>query len=441
MAPAKRTQQLVMGIMAAATVLGWQAALAAGTTEEYQQVPLKINAALVLDDKLMVGDGYSIESVAVNDGYSNNYYLQTEVGEVTVISDYQLARKIQEIQALQTLDAMSRAGVFGDAMKGGVMAPVHGTRALVTSPVQTTKGAVKGVGRWMGNIGRAIGSDDPYQEGGFSAAVGWAGTKRAFALELGVDPYTDWEPLKDALKSVSRAAFAGGITVGMAMDAATAGTTTGTVISVTSLSGEMNDILLDNPPEALTKLNRKKLKGLGISRDVIDPFLLNYNYSPMEKTLLVEALSRMDGAKGRELFIAQAAAAPDQVIARYMQQMAEMMANYYTAVEAADIVKVDTYVWLLNRKGTLVGVFPIDYLAWTQEASSVVKGVEKDSRVKTRELWLEGSVSPLGRKALINGGWTVKERVALLTGDALQDQTASGAGMGATSTAIGVIAP
>jgi hypothetical protein len=220
--------------------------------------------------------------VSINDGYSNTYSLQTEVGEVNAISDYQLARKIQEIQALQTLDAMSRAGVFGDAMKGGVMAPFHGAKALVTSPVQTSKGAVKGIGRWMSNIGRAVASDDPYQEGGVSAALGWAGTKRAFALELGVDPYTDWEPLKAALSSVSRAAFAGGITVGVAMGAVTEGTTAGTAMSVTSLTGEMNDILLDNPPEALTKLNRKKLKGMGISRMVIDPFLLNYNYSPME---------------------------------------------------------------------------------------------------------------------------------------------------------------
>ncbi|MEA2081083.1 MAG: hypothetical protein U9P00_14770 [Pseudomonadota bacterium] len=150
---------------------------------------------------------------------------------MNAISDYQLARTIQEIQALQTLDAMSRAGVFGDTMKEGVVAPFRGAKALVPSPIQTTKGAVKGIGRWMGNIGRAVTSDDPYQEGGVSAAVGWAGTKRAFALELGVDPYTDWEPLKAALSSVSRAAFAGGITVGVAMGAVTGGTTAGAAIA------------------------------------------------------------------------------------------------------------------------------------------------------------------------------------------------------------------
>jgi hypothetical protein len=426
---------------AAASLFAWQSVSAAATTQGYQQVPLRINTTLVVDDKRMVGDGYSIDSVAVNDGYSNNYTLHTEVGEVRAVSDYELARKIQEVRALQILDAMSRAGVFGDAMKEGVVAPFRGAKALVTSPIQTTTGAVKGIGQWMGGIGRAVASDDPYQEGGVSAAVGWTGTKRAFALELGVDPYTEWKPLQDALSSVSRAAFAGGITVGVAMGAVTEGTTAGTAISVTSLSGEMNDILRDNPPEALTKLNRKKLKGMGISTDVIDPFLLNYNYTPTEKTLLVEALNRMDGAKGRELFIAQAAAAPDQVIARYTQQMAEMMANYHTTVGAADIVKIDSYVWLLNRKGTLVGTFPVDYLAWTEEASTIARGVERDPRAKTREIWLEGSASPQSSKALTSSGWTLKERVALLTGDALQDQTASGAGLGATTTAIGVMTP
>ncbi len=294
----------------------------------FVQPPLKLNAALVVPDGKMVGEGYKIDPVALNDGYSNTYTLITEIGEVQAVSDYQLARQMQEIRALMILDEMSRAGVFGDAMKEGVLAPFRGAKALVTAPVETTKGAVKGIGRWMGNIGRSVASDDPHQEGGISAAVGWAGTKRAFALELGVDPYTDWEPLQKGLTSVARAAFAGGITVGVAMGALTEGTTVGLLITVTSLTGEMNAILLDNPPEGLTKINREKLTNMGISKKIIDPFLKNYNYTPFEKTLLVEALKQMDGTKGRDLFVALATAAPDKVIARYYQQMAEMMLNY-----------------------------------------------------------------------------------------------------------------
>jgi hypothetical protein len=366
------------------------------------------------------------------------YTLLTDVGKVHVVSDYQLQRQIAEIHALLALDEMSRAGLFGDAMKEGVLSPLRGAKALVTSPIDTTTGAVKGIGRWMGNIGRGATSDDPHQEGGISSAVGWAATKRAFALELGVDPHTDWKPLQKALTSVARAAFAGGITVGVAMDVVTAGTV-GTVVEVTSMSEEMNAMLLDNPAALVTKINRKKLKDMGIPKDVIEPFLLNYNYTPMEKSLLVEALKRMDGAKGRELLVGQATAAPDKVIARYFQQMAEMMANYHEKSGPVDIVKVDMAPWLMTRKGTLVGVYPIDYLAWTAEAAVIAGNVARTSKAKARELWLEGSASPQAREALTGRGWLVKERVGLLTGESLQDKTASGAATGVTTRAVGII--
>ena len=405
---------LITGFIVVSLV--WLGPATAAEKPAYVKPPIKINAAMIVPDGKMVGKGYKIDPEAVNDGFSNTYTLKTEVGEVQAISDYQLARQIQEVNALIILDEMSRAGVFGDAMKEGVVAPFRGAKALVTAPVETTTGAVKGVGRWMGNIGRAVTSSDPYQEGGVSAATGWAGTKRAYAIELGVDPWTDWEPLKQALTSVSRAAFAGGITVGVAMGAVTEGTTLGTIITVTSLTAEMNAILIDNPPEGLTKINREKLEKMGISKKIIGPFLKNYNYTPMEKTMLVEALRLMDGTKGRDLFVAQATAAPDKVIARYYHQMSEMMLNYQKKHGAADIVKFQDEVWLMTRKGVLVGVFPIDYLAWISETSKIAAAIEKDPKAKNRELWLEGSASPKSNKALTARGWKIKERVGLLTG-------------------------
>ena len=436
----KKFNLCVFAVIAAIALAGLGTSMAVASEEPaYVRPPVKLNAALVVPDGKMVGRGYKIDPGALNDGFSNTYTLITEVGEVQAISDYQLARQIQEVNALMILDEMSRAGVFGDAMKEGVVAPFRGAKALVTAPVETTKGAVKGVGRWMGNIGRSVASDDPYQEGGVSAAVGWAGTKRAFAMELGVDPYTDWEPLQKGLTSVARAAFAGGITVGVAMGALTEGTTVGLLITVTSLTGEMNAILLDNPPEGLTKINREKLENMGISKKIIDPFLKNYNYTPFEKTLLVEALRLMDGTKGRDLFVAQATGAPDKVIARYYHQMSEMMLNYQKKHGAADIVNVESEVWLMSRKGVLVGTFPIDFLAWTAETSKIAAAIEKNPKAEKRELWLEGSASPESNKALTARGWTIKERVALLTGKPLQDITAAGAGLGATATSIQVI--
>jgi len=414
------------------------------TAEEktaYVEPPIKLDAALIVPDGKMEGKGYKIDPVAYNDGYGNTYSLSTDVGDVKVVSDYQLARQIQEIQALLTLDKMSRAGLFGDGMKEGVLKPFRGAKALVTAPVDTTVGAVKGIGRWMGNIARAVKSDDPYQEGGISAAVGWAGTKRAFALKLGVDPYTEWEPLRQSLTSVARAAFAGGVTVGVAMGAVTDGTTTGTVLTGINVSEDMNSILRDNPPEGLTRINREKLVKMGIPEKVADPFLSNYNYTPMEKTLMVESLRRMNGAKGLDLYVLQATAAPNQVMARYMQQRAEMMANYHTKKMATDFIKIGSSVLQINREGTLLAIHPFDYLAWTSELSVIDASVEKQFKDKNRELWLEGSASPACLKALTARGWKVKERVGLLTGTPLQNQTAAGAGGAATGAVIKIITP
>ncbi len=431
----------ILGLTATATFIAFGLTAAAEKTPTYEKPPLKLNAALILPDGKMEGKGYKVHKMAFNDGFSNTYTLETEVGNVDAVSDYQLARQIQEVRALLILDEMSRAGVFGEGMKNGLMAPLKAGKALITDPVNTTTGAIKGVGRWMGNIGRAITSDDAYQEGGVSAAVGWAGAKRAYALKLGVDPYTDWEPLQKGLTSVARAAFAGGITVGVAMGKLTEGTTVGTVTTVLSLTGDMNKILLDNPPEGLTKINREKLVRIDIPEEIIDPFLANYNYTPMEKTLLVESLKRMDGAQGRYIFLSEAASAPDREVARYMQQRAEMMANYHTKTMATDIVKIDKTLGQINRKGTLLGIVPIDYLAWTTGASRIAASAEKSPQAKQREIWLEGSASPASNKALTARGWKVKERVGLLTGDPLQNQTAASAGAKATKTVIKTITP
>ena len=386
--------------------------------------PVELEAKHFVPDELIVGGGYKLDPMAVNDGFVNTYTLSTDWGEIKAVGDYRLRARIQEVQALRKLDEMSRAGVFGDALKDGVLAPVRGAGNLITSPVKTTTGAVRGVGRWIGNVARSATSDDPHQEGALSSAAGWAATKRGFALELGVDPNTDWEPLEKALVSVGRAAFAGGITASVGMGMATEGTAAELPVLVLSLTDDMNQLLLDNPPELLTGINRKKLEEIGVDEDVTEAFLRNYNYTPMEKTLLVDALARMAGAKGREKFVVHATGAPDKDVARYMQQRAEMMANFHAKVAKTDIVDIANEPWQLTPDGRVVGLFPLDFVLWTAEARDIVQEANRDiaklSEVKSREIWLEGRASKDSRQALDAEGWLVKERVGQITGKPLQ---------------------
>ena len=125
----KSIRSIALGVAFTATVCGWPGAAAIAATE-YIEPPLELNAALILTDDLMVGPGFKMDPVAINDGFSNTYTLTTDVGQVQAVSDYQLRRQIQEVRALRALDEMSRAGVFGDAMKEGVIAPLRGAKSL-----------------------------------------------------------------------------------------------------------------------------------------------------------------------------------------------------------------------------------------------------------------------------------------------------------------------
>ncbi len=427
---ASESVRRILTLLLIATAAWWPAQ-AAELSPPVVEPPLELSAADIVPKALMKGEVYRIESSAVNDGYVNTYTLVTDWGKVQAVSDYRLRVRIQEANALKALDEMSRAGVFGDSLVEGALAPVRGAVDLVTEPVETVSGAAEGLGRWFGNIADSVSSDDPHQEGALSAAVGWAATKRAFAVELGVDPYTDWKPLQDALVSVGQAAFAGGITASVAMGAVTEGTALKLPVLVLGLSHDMNQILIDNPPEKLTEMNRKALGDLGLGGDAVSTFMDNHNYTPLEKLQLVAALQRMKDADGLEFLLASAAAAPDKAVARYTQQRAEMMANFHTKIAPTTIIQLKEFSIQRSEDARIVGVFPLDYVAWTADLAVIVKAMSEEvaqiSDAGEKEMWFEGSASPDARKGMEAHGWTVKERVELLMGAPLQDVDDSGA--------------
>ena len=84
----------------------------------------------------------------------------------------------------------------------GLKAPFQCAINLVKSPGETTKGIVKGTGQFLSSIGRSVVSDDPYQDNAFKVVVGYDTAKRAFAYDLGIDPYSSYEPAMSMLGRV-----------------------------------------------------------------------------------------------------------------------------------------------------------------------------------------------------------------------------------------------
>jgi hypothetical protein len=401
-------------LAAVATVL-YVSPLVSALGEPFQQPPLELIAADFLPESVLSGEGYTVDKRVVNDGVLNTYTLQSDYGVLTVTGTNELLARIQEVKATRALEQLEDSDEFKEAAKGAVTGMVEGGKALWDEPVETTKGAAKGVGRWLGNIGSSITSDDPHQDNAFETAVGYDVAKRGYAVAMGVDPYTEFEPFQQRLGEVARATAAGAMVTSMAIKVGTAGNLVGTAATVTRVAS-MKNLLKDNPPATLSKINRETLLAMGVAGYQADALLKNYNYTPAEMTMICEALKWMGDIEGREIFVTYATSAPDREVAQFIHHYAEMLADYITTVETGDIVNISGTAWLVSRAGSLVGAFPIDYLAWTTgvaETTGVASGQIAERGIKRKELLLKGKVSPQARAALQDRGWKITENVRL----------------------------
>ena len=383
--------------------------------EPFQQPPLELIASDFLPKSVLSGEGYAVDKRVVNDGAQNTYTIKSDYGVFAVTGGNELLARIQEIKATRALEELKGSDEFKDAAKGAVTGMVEGGKALLDEPVDTTKAAAKGVGRWLGNIGSSITSDDPHQDNAFETAVGYDVAKRGYAVAMGVDPYTDFEPFQEQLGEVAQASTAGAMVTSMAIKVGTAGSLAGTAATVTRLAS-MQNLLKDNPPATLTRINRETLLALDIAGYQADALLKNYNYTPAEMTMICEALKWMGDITGREIFVTYATSAPDREIAQFMQHYAEMLADYIVTVESGDIVDISGTAWLVSRSGGLVGAFPIDYLAWAKRVAGTTGTASEYAAghgIKRKELLLKGKVSPQARAALESRGWKITENVRL----------------------------
>jgi hypothetical protein len=381
-------------------------------SQDYQQTPIILNAKDVLPKTLLKGENYQVEDEVKNDGLINTYQLSTDYGPLTVESTAELMIRVTELKALWAMEELDRKGVFGDAVVEGVKAPVKGAVAMVKSPVETTKGIVKGTGQFLTNVGRAFVSDDPDQDNALKVALGYDVAKRQFAYEFGIDPYSDYDPAMDRLGEVARAAVAGGLAPKAALGAIDHDLATAMRISGTAQG--MRKLVRDNPPGELRKINEKKLLQMGLDPSLAEAFLDNHRYNPQEETLLVGELESMKEVKGRNVFVSKANVAANKSVALFNRLSAQMMAGYHANVAPAIRIQNISGALSLQRKdGVLVFLGPIDQISWTKEVERRLKqidnGIKKIPGVSGKEMWITGKFDEAARKQFEAKGWKVEE--------------------------------
>jgi hypothetical protein len=186
----------------------------------------------------------------------------------------------------------------------------------------------------------------------------------------------------------------------------------GTFVSVAKSSDWLEGIPVQTPPSELRKANREKLAGMGVAADIIDLFLGNTAYSPVQQTKLVQELARMNGTADRSHFVKFAVLAHNGNAAFFRARQAEMYATLHkkeTPVERFVAVGTNAAARLAN--GVVVFCFPLDYLAWTEGNAKLAEALNRQVSalpdIRGKEIRIAGGISPQARKGLENLGWKV----------------------------------
>ena len=178
----------------------------------------------------------------------------------------------------------------------------------------------------------------------------------------------------------------------------------------------MKNLVRDKTPAELEKINRESLRSMGVDDGLADHFLSSTSYTPREKTFLVGALASMTGVSDRSIFLRLATMDCEESVAVFMRVRAQLMDLYQEKTNSvAGFVSASGVPLMLTKTGVIVGVFPLDYVAWTagfgQKGTAVSNAIQAMPGIRGKELWITGTIDPMARRSLENKGWKLEDRI------------------------------
>ena len=404
-----RFKGLLVAVLTASFAYGTTGAFAAQI-----EAPPVASAPSILG-KQVNGPNYKIGDTVRSDGFLQIFSLNTTYGPYQVQGHEMLNVRLRELAAVAALEHMNKSQVYIDAAAKEAKKPVDLAVGLVTNPVGTVQQSMSGVGAVFSRIGSGAANMGQGRDNVAGSLLGVSSAKRQIAYKLGVDPYTDFKPLADALNDMARVTALGDLTVSGAFMAIPGGA--GMAVSYSKTTQEVGQMVLDKTPSELRDANRAKLTAMGIPGTLISAFLDNSFYTPMDQTIIVAALGRMNGVGNREIFVRRASQAPSRDLAFFTRTRAELLADQHSRVEPfVDFFDIQGIPLNRTRNGKVVVLVALDQLAWTKQASDFVAVMDHD--IKQRKLGnlvevrMTGTATPLAREGLRERGWKVTENIS-----------------------------
>ena len=373
-----------------------------------------VTARDLLPPELFEGEDYQILNEVTPHGLTYRFTIDSPYGRFQPSGEDMLRIRLREILALKEAQDISQPAAFGLGIAHTVLSPLKFVWDLITDPKETTLGVPKGMWRTMTRIAEmVVGERGEFEESEGEELVGFSMVRRSVADYLGIDSYSSNDRLQTAIEKVALAGYAGGMGSRLAMMPITG--PAGFALMGTSFGATMNDMLRQNAPEDLRRMNRELLEEIKVDENLIEKFLSHPWYSPRHETILVQALVAMEGARNREGFIRVALHADSEEEALFFQRLAEMMVNYHHTVVPLDtlIIIEDRLILGYTDDAALVATVPVFRLPWTRDvalaAEAVLQEASSQGRVGRLELWLTGEATSRARMELESRGFMIHE--------------------------------
>ena len=374
--------------------------------------PPSFDAATVLGNQVR-GSNYEVLNPVVSDGLVQIFTVKTEYGRITVAGRELLQRRLGELAALAALEQMSQSELFKNALAKSATSPLRIGRDLLRDPFATVEQSVSGVAQAFGRVRAGLSNPGSDPDGVAASALGVSSAKRQLAVELGVDPYTDFLQLSRKLDEVAATVAFGGLAPKAAFSVI--GGAAGIALSYSSTAEGVRGLVRDRTPAQLVELNRERLRAMGFSDRTMQNFLESDFYTPADQIRLVEALNSLGRVKNRAVYVDRAATVHSRDLAYFLVRRAEMIASYQRSSGGmiTQFVSANGFPVNILADGRALIVAPIDELSWSetplQAMAAISSGLNSEAKPRPVELRITGNATAAAKSGLQGMGWTILE--------------------------------
>jgi len=258
-------------------------------------------------------------------------------------------------------------------------------------------------------VGAGLSNTRADRDSVMDSLLGVSDTQRQLAVELDVDPYTDFPPLAQRLKQMAGAMASGGLPVRAGLSLVPGGV--GIAVSSVATVSSAKDTLRDKSAAQLIVEVRGNLMALEVDPQTIDRLVENRNFTPADLLIMSRALKQL-GAQNTTIFVEKAAGAGSHNVAFYFRRRAQTLAARSNELGGiASFVMVAGQPINIARNGTVVAAFTFDDIVWTElQQRTFTAATAEIHRVKpgaTPILASTGMVTPMAQAEITKLGWKI----------------------------------